>query len=1176
MPSQADAPLHLRLLGAPRLLRGEAEVRLTIRKSLALLAVVAVERRTTRAKLATLFWGDGDADAARRNLRRELHRLREAGLGDALVADDDAIAVSPRLECDVHRFLAALQDDRVHDAAAAYTGPLLDGFDLADGGAFDDWLAQQRDLLARRFGEAARRHAAALEAAGDAGAALQTYTRLIAHEPLQESHYANAMRLLYLLGDRAQALDLFERLRQALRRELDLDPLPETAALADRVRAAERVAPLVSRTGGPGLARFDAALVGRDAELARLADHVAVVTLIEGDAGVGKTRLATEFALGRSPFVRLAGSELGRNAALHPVAESLRAVRADPALRARLQALPDATLAEVARLVPELRAAPPAPSRAGTAERVRFFEALVAALAAVVDGGALLVDDLHWLDDSTLEALEALAGRLARADGPPRARIVATARTVELAESRAAVDVVLKLERSGLLQRLPLAPLDGDGTLALVRELSGVTGGELFAQRLQRVTQGNPYFMLETLRFLFDIGELRIEESGLWSTRYDGDTGDYRELPVPPSVQQAVVERVERLGPAARRVLETAALAGDPFTLDDVQPATALTDWDALEGLERALQAQLLLQADGGYRYVHDLARSALDQALRPERRRLIHLRLAESLDARRGAPGRIAGHLELAGRAAQAVPHRLAAARAAESVFAYREALDHLQAALAAQPPAARLDTHRERIRLLRLVHELAAEESELDAMDALGRELGDPAVAAEALCGRAMLGMRRQRYTDSLQAAEAAMAHPSFEQVPVAVREALPLNYAFALVERARYAEAWAIYERELAASAARPPAFRAELHHGIANYFTSFGRDAEAREHLRLAVELFREAGDLQRELRSLNILAYTEFQLRDTARAIEIMDVALAQAERLNLVTVLRNTLTNFIAYLLPAGQVERAQAVHQRAMQLFGLTQDPATQARLAIREAEIRTFRGDLGAALVAIGEAIELIERNLGGFPDFWAWHLRGRLLWWCGDYETSPAQYRALRDSPAYLPTSEAPIRLYSIAYSLSDDPEIARRAANDLAQLEPVPGMARDRETIDFWRAYALIAAGEPAQALAVLEPAGAALVPTPFGEHPGRYLALRVAARAARGPEVEPLRALTGQVRAVAPAPVELELLAAWCRAAPSEPSWRHAAQALARRLHDSLASHPTLQPRFRARWGALLA
>ncbi len=725
------------------------------------------------------------------------------------------------------------------------------------------------------------------------------------------------------------------------------------------------------------------------------------------------------------------------------------------------------------------------------------------------------------------------------------------------------------------IQRLPLAPLDAGGTLALVRDLSGSAGGELFAQRLQRVTQGNLYFMLETLRFLFDIGELRIDESGLWSTRYDGETGDYRELPVPPSVQQAVVERVERLGPVARRVLETAALAGDPFTLDAVQPATALTEWDALEGLERALQAQLLLQADSGYRYVHDLARSALDQALRPERRRLIHLRLAESLDARRGAPGRIAGHFELAGRSGQAVPHRLAAARAAESVFAYREALDHLQAALAAQPPVARIETHREHIRLLRLVHDLAAEEGELDAMEALGRELDDPAVEAEVLCGRAMLGLRRQRYAETLQAAEAAMAHPAFEQVPVAVRDALPLSYAFALVERARYDEARAIYDREMATCAARPPAFRGELHHGMANYYTSFGRDAEAREHLRQAVELFREAGDLRRELRSLYILAYTEFQLRDPQRAIEIMDIALAQAERLNLVTVLRNMLPNFIAYLLPAGQVERAQAVHQRALQLFRLSPDPATQALLAMRECEIRTYLGDLGAAVAAIGAAIALIERNSGGFPDFWAWHLRGRLLWWCGDYDTPPAQYLSLRDSPAYLPTFEAPIRLYSIAYSLRDEPQAARRAANELAQLEPAPGMVRDREAIDFWRAYALTAAGEPAQALAILEPAGAAFEPTPIGEHPGRYLALRVTARAALGLDLEPLRALTGQVRAVAPAPVELELLAAWCRAAPSEPSWRRDARALAQRLHDSLARDPDLQQRFRERWRALL-
>ena len=140
------------------------------------------------------------------------------------------------------------------------------------------------------------------------------------------------------------------------------------------------------------------------------------------------------------------------------------------------------------------------------------------------------------------------------------------------------------------------------------------------ARRLQRATHGNPYFLLETIRFLFDSGDLTIDERGTWVTRYDEDTGSYAELPVPPTVQQAVIERVERLGPAARRVLETAALAGDGFVLEEVQPATALSDWEALEGLERALQANLIASATPGYRFAHDLARGqvAHDLAIDP------------------------------------------------------------------------------------------------------------------------------------------------------------------------------------------------------------------------------------------------------------------------------------------------------------------------------------------------------------------------------------------------------------------------------------------------------------------------------------------------------------------------------------------------------------------------------
>ena len=141
----------------------------------------------------------------------------------------------------------------------------------------------------------------------------------------------------------------------------------------------------------------------------------------------------------------------------------------------------------------------------------------------------------------------------------------------------------------------PLAPFGADDTLQLVRELSGSGRGERFAARLQESTRGNPYFLLETLRYLFDAGELRIDARTL-ETAYD-DAATYGRLPVPPTVREAVIERVERLGMPSRRVLEIAALAGDGFTLDLLRPASALDDWQAVEGLELSLQAGFVAAA---------------------------------------------------------------------------------------------------------------------------------------------------------------------------------------------------------------------------------------------------------------------------------------------------------------------------------------------------------------------------------------------------------------------------------------------------------------------------------------------------------------------------------------------------------------------------------------------------
>lgn len=1173
--------IRIELFGAPRVMRGDAEVRLPVKKSLALLAFLAIEGRATRAKLASLFWGDSGAEAARRNLRRELHRLREAGLGDVLAADDEAVALATGVASDVAEFTAALSSDPA-GALALWRGPMMDGFDLAESEDFEHWLAHRRDDLARRHAGAAAAEAAAREAAGDARGALALHLQLIAHDPLQESHYADAMRLLYLLGDRSRSLELYDRCRATLQRELGLQPLPVTAALAERIRAAEHIAPLASPVAAAGLGQLAPPFVGRATELARMAEMATstVVTLIVGEPGVGKSRLADEYTRNWPERLRLVGSELGRAAPLYTVVEPLAQALQEPRLRARLDLLDTGQRVELARVLPAFdpQAQPPAADAAPSAMRSRLLDAVAAALTLLADDGGLWVDDLHWLDELTLDLLHHLAHRLAR-ERKRVPRLILTARSQELAENAAALGMVRKLERAQLLQRLELAPLDPAATADLVRRLSGSSSGGVFAQRLHRATQGSPFFLLETIRFLFDAGELEIDSHGVWSTRYDDATTDYAELPVPPNVQQAVLERIERLGPAARRVLETAALAGEGFSLDEVQPATALSDWEALEGLERASGTGLVVGSERRYRFGHDLVRLAVDRAIGGERRRLIHLRLAETLAGQGGRADRIARHFDEAGRPAQGAPWHLAAAQAAERVFAHAEALTHYAAALAAtDDAAARVPLHRARVELLRVVNDQPGVQAELDRLEELARELGREALAAEVLVWRARRALRLQRHQPALEFAQAAQRHAGFAELPQSLRQEALMAGAFALVELGRYDEARAIYEPELASASAHDRRYLGELHYGMANLLTSFSHDAEAAVHLEEAVVHYEAAGDPEGRTRALNILAYTQFTSGRAADAIRTMDGLIAVADRMHSNSMLRNVLLNTVTYCLGAGEFDRAETLVSRAAEVLRDSEDAATQARLQIRLAEVNEAQGRIGDAVAAARRALALIEDNGGGLPDFWPWFLLARLLWRCGANEAATAVYGGLPASPAFLPTARPAVALFTTVYRL---PEAAAAVLEALPGLEAGPGVMCKPELIRYYTAYALHALGRDRAALEVLAPEGRLLALSPFALHRSSPVALRLAIEASLGEVSAASVECATELLPIVPPFEALELRAALADAAQSEGRLEDAgrqraeARSLIERLFASLADEPELAASLRRRWTSRL-
>jgi len=864
----------LNLLGTPTFTEDGVERHLPSRRVLALLACLAIDGRSSRSWLASILWGH--TEEARRNLRRELARLRAAGLGQAFDADLETVRLGDAVASDVALFQSACERGDAGAALAQRRGPPMEGFALGGNAPeFDAWLAERREALLRRWREAAASAAVHREAIGDGRGALEWHLKLLAEDAFQERHYASAMRLHHLLGERSAALAVYERCRRVLGSELGLEPLASTVALAETIRAAERLSPLVARPVESVMPTLDAPLIGRATEAAALRERGAAVLLLQGEPGVGKTRLAQECLLARST-VSVRCEAVAQGAALHSIGDALRAALEQPGRRERLATLSGADRREAARLLPTLdpEAQFDSVRETGVIDRNRFFNALGEVVDRLVGaGGTLWIDDLHWADASTLALVTHLAHRHA-ADPSAHAHIVAAARTEELLRNAAARDAVRALEREHLLDRIPVAVFDSTETLALVRALSSTRGGNLFGARLQSATGGNPYYLLETIRFLFDAGELQLDAQGAWATRYDDATADYAELPVPPTLAATVMERVERLGAASRRVLETAALTSAGFTLAQVQPATALSEWEALDGLERAVQAELLATFAGGYRFVHDLAREAIAAQLGNERRRLIHDRLAAGLIAQQARADLIAMHLQGAERPAEAMAWRISAGRDAERLLAWSDALAQYGQALAlGASTEEQIRVRRARAAVLRTLHDLAAMQIELDALEALAAETLDAALALEVIASRIELAVKLHRYPEAIAQFRLACAHEVWPGAEQRVRQRVIQYGAFALVESGEYPEALALYRLELASADSQPAAFLGALHHGMGNYHMSFGEDELAKEHLLRSVAYCAATGEDEQRLRSMNSLAYCQFFTSNAAAAID---------------------------------------------------------------------------------------------------------------------------------------------------------------------------------------------------------------------------------------------------------------------------------------------------------------
>src|SRR4051794_18409058 len=326
-----DRAVHISLFGAFSVRVGEAVVpegswRLRKARSLVKLLALAPERRVHRERATELLWPERAPEAAANNFHQALYvarRALEAAGADAsavLPLRDDVLALFPggRVEVDVDLFEAAAVRARETGEPSDYGAALaLYGGELLAEDRYESWVGSRRDAVREAHVGLLLEFSARLAENGDTAAAVEALEQVVVVDPLHEAAHRALMRIFAADGRRQRALGQYHRLREALRRELEAEPDPQTAGLyrallrgevdvepreqerPDRVARASHV-----RSPEPARHNLPVALtsfIGRDRELrevARLLDRHRMVTLT-GAGGSGKTRLALEAAAAR-------------------------------------------------------------------------------------------------------------------------------------------------------------------------------------------------------------------------------------------------------------------------------------------------------------------------------------------------------------------------------------------------------------------------------------------------------------------------------------------------------------------------------------------------------------------------------------------------------------------------------------------------------------------------------------------------------------------------------------------------------------------------------------------------------------------------------------------------------------------------------------------------------------
>jgi len=942
--------LTLHLLGSPRIERDGRPIEVDTRKAIALLAYLALTReRHTREKLAGFFWPETDNDKALGALRRTLSVLNKALDGIGLVIERETVSfeIGPEtwLDADEFRRLARGDDLSALTAAAnLYRDDFMAGFTLRDSPAFDDWQFFQSESLRREFASLLEKLVRAYSDRGEHESAILHARRWLGLDPLHEPAHRALMQSYAHSGQHAAALRQYRECVRVLNDELGVAPLAETTQLYERLkehRLSEiptsnfRSSTLRLRSGqvsDPQSPIPNLPLVGRAAELEALLDAYIAggqFIVLEGEAGIGKTRLAEELLahVQRKGGVAITARCYAGQGTLAwgPILEALRAALRQPKIAQRLNGLAPHHRLEAARLLPELFTSelPSAPSLEGPGAQSRFLEGLRQTVLTLVDAsapGLLFMDDAQWADEASIDLLAYLVRRLRDSS-----LLVLVAWRGEEVPAQARLRTLLaEAERSHTGRLVPLARLTRPAVAELVNAALSLRGEATpadsqpdVAERLYQETEGSPFFLVEYL------AALAVAED--WS--------------LPVSVRELLSARLSTVGEAGGQLLSAAAVIGRLFEVEMLQAVSGRSEEETVAALEELTARGLVIERAFGYDFSHEKLRQLAYDQTSLARRRLLHKRLAEALvvRARRQHTGEMAGqiaqHFQSGGNEAQAAHYFRLAAEHARTLYANVEALAHFRSALALGHP------------------ETAA----------LHEAIGD----LQTLAGAYSAALK------SYETAAATASPPALAELERKLGHVYDRRGEWDLAESHFQAALASFGEDGLSTELSSPKTKGA-----LSRLFADWSRAAHHRNHngqaagiASRALKLADEARDSRALAQAHNLLGLMANRQGDLPQAREHLEQSLTLAEALNDPDARAAALNNLAAVCREAGDLPRALQLTQAALALCISIGDRHREAALHNNLADLHHALGDAAQAMIHLKHAVALFA-EIGGEP--------------------------------------------------------------------------------------------------------------------------------------------------------------------------------------------------------------